>query len=100
MGVNFKVPDIVPILDEILYISPDGAVVLSVQVHQVEVVGIVDSLVFGITHTRITQIGMVVSYTKHSYFMKILLGRRFVKVERARGKRVSPTVLGVIESRT
>lgn len=38
------VPDIVPICDEIFQVSPDGAAVLTVQMYQVEVVGIVNRL--------------------------------------------------------
>lgn len=37
-------PDIVPVLDEILEIYPGRTFVLTVQVHQVEVVRIVNSL--------------------------------------------------------
>lgn len=38
------VPDVVPVFDEFFKICADGTSVLPVQVHQVEVVGIVDSL--------------------------------------------------------
>lgn len=38
------VPDIVPVLDETFKIPPNGTGVLAVQVHQVEVVGVVNRL--------------------------------------------------------
>lgn len=38
------VPDIIPAFDEIFEISPDGAGILTIQVHQIEVVGVVNRL--------------------------------------------------------
>lgn len=45
-AVYSAVPDIVPIFDETFKIFPDGVSVLTVQVYQVEVVGVVNRLIF------------------------------------------------------
>ena len=38
------VPDVVPVFNELFEVCPDGTGVLAVQVHQVEVAGVVDRL--------------------------------------------------------
>lgn len=51
LRVHFVAPDIVPIFNETLHISPDSAIVLPVQMHQVKVVRVVDGLVLDIVRT-------------------------------------------------
>lgn len=41
---NTAVPDVVPVFDETFKLCPDGTGVLTVQVYQVEVVGVVNCL--------------------------------------------------------